>query len=211
MVGFKPPEVPPTAAVKFLGADVVTFPLDTAKARAGRGPRSRKSFGTIATTVRTEGPRSPYSGLAAGLQQQTSFASIRVGLYDSVKQFYAKGRLMAGCPTGTTAVAFAQPTEVVKVRFQAGREGGRRYQGTIDAYGTSARQEGGRGLGRGTSPNIARSAIVNCVELVTYDLIKDALLKSHLASGEAPGSAAETQLGPCNFHPEHPPGEGPLG
>lgn len=45
-------------------------------------------FGTIATMVRTEGPRSLYNGLVAGLQRQMSFASIRIGLYDSVKQFY---------------------------------------------------------------------------------------------------------------------------
>lgn len=45
-------------------------------------------LGTILTMVRTEGPRSPYNGLVAGLQRQMSFASIRIGLYDSVKQFY---------------------------------------------------------------------------------------------------------------------------
>lgn len=40
MVGFRPADVPPTAAVKFIGAgtaaciaDLVTFPLDTAKVR----------------------------------------------------------------------------------------------------------------------------------------------------------------------------------
>lgn len=40
MVGFRPVDVPPTAAVKFIGAgaaaciaDLVTFPLDTAKVR----------------------------------------------------------------------------------------------------------------------------------------------------------------------------------
>lgn len=36
----------------------------------------------------------------------------------------------------------------------------------------------------GTSPNVARNAIVNCAELVTYDLIKDALLKASLMTGE---------------------------
>lgn len=40
--------------------------------------------------VRTEGARSVYSGLVAGLQRQMSFASVRIGLYDSVKQFYTK-------------------------------------------------------------------------------------------------------------------------
>lgn len=35
----------------------------------------------------------------------------------------------------------------------------------------------------GTAPNIARNAIVNCTELVTYDLIKDTLLKSTPLTG----------------------------
>ncbi|XP_074466750.1 uncharacterized protein LOC141752608 [Sebastes fasciatus] len=208
MVGFGPADVPPSAAVKFIGAgtagciaDLLTFPLDTAKVRlqiqgeasAAAGKESavkyRGVFGTITTMVRTEGPRSLYSGLVAGLQRQMSFASVRIGLYDSVKQFYTKGsdhvgigsRLLAGCTTGAMAVALAQPTDVVKVRFQAqARSPGqaRRYCGTIDAYKTIAKEEGIRGLWKGTGPNIARNAIVNCTELVTYDFIKDTLIKS---------------------------------
>lgn len=150
----------------------------------------RGVFGTITTMVRTEGPRSLYNGLVAGLQRQMSFASVRIGLYDSMKQFYTRGtesehrcvsqvrlcvylptsslpltytchtgagivtRLLAGCTTGAMAVAFAQPTDVVKVRFQAQvrlADGGRRYNGTLDAYKTIARDEGIRGLWRGAS------------------------------------------------------------
>lgn len=120
-------------------------------------------------------------------------------------------RLLAGGTTGALAVAVAQPTDVVKVRFQAQARagGGRRYQSTVDAYKTIAREEGIRGLWKGvyqvfllphlppplfsdltfflpvgTSPNVARNAIVNCAELVTYDLIKDALLKANLMTGD---------------------------
>lgn len=217
MVGLKPVDVPPTAAVKFIGAgtaaciaDLFTFPLDTAKVRLqiqgeakgragsnGQVVRYRGVFGTITTMVRTEGPRSLYNGLVAGLQRQMSFASIRIGLYDSVKQFYTKGsdhvgvgsRLLAGCTTGAMAVALAQPTDVVKVRFQAqalSSGAGRHYNGTIDAYKTIAKQEGIRGLWKGTGPNIARNAIVNCTELVTYDLIKDAIIRSKLMTDDLP-------------------------
>lgn len=61
-------------------------------------------------------------------------------------------RLLAGCTTGAMAVAFAQPTDVVKVRFQARAMSGehtRRYCGTIDAYKTIGREEGIRGLWKG--------------------------------------------------------------
>ncbi|XP_053312633.1 mitochondrial uncoupling protein 2 [Spea bombifrons] len=214
MVGFKPTDVPPTAAVKFIGAgtaaciaDLFTFPLDTAKVRLQiqgetKVPVSMKSaqykgvFGTISTMVKTEGPRSLFNGLVAGLQRQMSFASVRIGLYDSVKQFYTKGsehvgigsRLLAGSTTGAMAVALAQPTDVVKVRFQAQANvsNARRYKGTMDAYKTIAKEEGMRGLWKGTAPNITRNAIVNCTELVTYDLIKDTLLRSNLMSDNLP-------------------------
>uniref|UniRef100_A0A8C1JHC2 Mitochondrial uncoupling protein 2-like n=1 Tax=Cyprinus carpio TaxID=7962 RepID=A0A8C1JHC2_CYPCA len=212
MVGIKRTDLPPTAAIKFFGAgtaacfaDLVTFPLDTAKVRlqiqgestAASGSavvKYRGVFGTIATMVRTEGARSLYNGLVAGLQRQMSFASVRIGLYDSMKQFYNRGsenanivtRLMAGCTTGAMAVAFAQPTDVVKVRFQAQvcqSDGLKRYNGTMDAYRTIARDEGVRGLWKGCMPNITRNAIVNCAELVTYDIIKELILKYDLMTG----------------------------
>ena len=52
------------------------------------------------------------------------------------------------------AVAFAQPTDVVKVRFQAqvrlpDMDSVKRYNGTMDAYRTIAREEGIRGLWKG--------------------------------------------------------------
>lgn len=60
-------------------------------ARTAASAQYRGVLGTILTMVRTEGPRSLYNGLVAGLQRQMSFASVRIGLYDSVKQFYTKG------------------------------------------------------------------------------------------------------------------------
>ncbi|KAF7218425.1 mitochondrial uncoupling protein 2-like [Nothobranchius furzeri] len=77
-------------------ADLVTFPLDTAKVRLqiqgeakiseGQRMKYRGVFGTIITIVKTL-----YIGLVAGLRRQVCFASIRIGLYDTVKQLYASG------------------------------------------------------------------------------------------------------------------------
>ncbi|KAM4810462.1 mitochondrial brown fat uncoupling protein 1 isoform 1-T1 [Rhinophrynus dorsalis] len=215
MVGLKPSDIPPTPAVKFIGAgtaaciaDLFTFPLDTAKVRlqiqgesavtgAVNGIRYKGVFGTISTIIKTEGPKSLYNGLVAGLQRQMSFASIRIGLYDTVKLFYTNGkekagigsRILAGCTTGALAVTVAQPTDVVKVRFQAqvnlsGVK--KRYNGTFDAYKTIAKEEGMRGLWKGTFPNVTRNAIVNCTELVTYDLIKENLLTYKLMTDNLP-------------------------
>lgn len=120
-------------------------------------------------------------------------------------------RILAGCTTGAMAVSFAQPTDVVKVRFQAQMNlsgVARRYNGTMQAYKQIFQNEGMRGLWKGatsvlnvitdhnpkmslthiclpgTLPNITRNALVNCTELVTYDLIKEAILRHRLLSGE---------------------------
>lgn len=48
----------------------------------------RGLFGTIFGMVRHEGFRSLYGGIVPGLQRQCLFASIRIGLYEPVKDFY---------------------------------------------------------------------------------------------------------------------------
>lgn len=42
----------------------------------------------IRTMVAEEGFSSLFKGLTAGLQRQMVFASLRIGLYEPVKQFY---------------------------------------------------------------------------------------------------------------------------
>ncbi|KAA8594690.1 hypothetical protein FQN60_011825 [Etheostoma spectabile] len=188
MVGLKPSDVPPPLGVKMASAgaaacvaDLITFPLDTAKVRLQiqgemkgvEGIRYRGVFGTISTMIRTEGPRSLYNGLVAGLQRQPGVLV----------------RILAGCTTGAMAVSCAQPTDVVKVRFQAqmNLDGvARRYTGTMQAYKHIFQNEGIRGLWKGTLPNITRNALVNCTELVTYDLIKEAILRHNLMSDNLP-------------------------
>lgn len=155
-------------------------------------PQYRGLVGTISTIARQEGPRALYNGLSAGLQRQMCFASVRLGLYDTTKEFYQRlfnekpgslfifTRVLAGLTTGGVAVLIAQPTDVVKVRFQAQNRStnpsGPRYKSTTQAYVTIHREEGVRGLWRGAMPNIGRNAIVNVTETVCYDVIKDCLL-----------------------------------
>lgn len=222
MVGLPALRQEPTVSVKFVSAgtaaciaDIITFPLDVAKVRLqiqGEGimpstsslvktgiSQNKGMFGMIVNIVQKEGPRSLYNGLCAGLQRQMCFASVRIGLYDSVKNQYsslASGsvppshigiRILAGITTGGMSVVFAQPTDVVKVRMQAQVTGlAPRYVGTISAYKTIAIEEGMKGLWKGTLPNITRNAIVNAAELVCYDIIKEYILTRQLMSDNIP-------------------------
>ena len=61
---------------------------------AQNAARYRGVFGTMCTISQIEGPRALYNGIIPGLQRQMAFASIRIGLYDTVKQQYNH---MLGC------------------------------------------------------------------------------------------------------------------
>ena len=103
-------------------------------------------------------------------------------------------RIMAGMTTGGMAVCLAQPTDVVKVRFQAQvksvlKSSGSNsvyYTGTWQAYRTIFFTEGLAGLWRGCLPNIGRNAIVNVSEIVCYDLVKESIIRRGIMTDNIP-------------------------
>ncbi|KXJ09104.1 mitochondrial uncoupling protein 3 [Exaiptasia diaphana] len=209
----------PSVLMKFVSAglaasiaEAVTIPIDTAKVRLqiqGEGTvmsniasgiktdnpnvRYRGMIGTMVTIAKTEGVKTMYKGLIPGIHRQLCFASIRIGLYDSVKKLYGDEdvnnpkvfkKIAASITTGVMAVSVAQPTEVVKIRFQA--DAGRYSTGAIATYGVIFRKEGVRGLWKGVFPNMARLCTVNASELVVYDSIKGLFLRHKWLADEYP-------------------------
>jgi len=80
------------------------------------------------------------------------------------------------------AVAFAQPTDVVKVRFQAQAMNSghtRRYCGTIDAYKTIAKEEGIRGLWKGRlTSNKCVSRLMTTLFMCIYKSVMQVQLRT---------------------------------
>lgn len=83
------------------------------------------------------------------------FASLRIGLYEPVKQFYVGKdhvgpisiftRILAALTTGAIGITVANPTDLVKIRFQAeGKkpENERRYKTVTQAYKKIIQEEG---------------------------------------------------------------------
>jgi len=215
-IGFAPLDYEPSIGMKMLSAasgactaEMFTFPMDTAKVRlqiqgesaslAPASARYRGLVGTLRLIGAEEGVRGLYGGLTAGLQRQCCFASLRIGLYQPAKASIASlthshenhvlVRILAGALTGGFAVMIAQPTDVVKVRMQAQNSGkgvAKRYASCWAAYRHIIRHEGVKGLWKGFSPNVARNAIINASELVSYDIFKTQLLSRGLLSDNMP-------------------------
>lgn len=165
-------------------AEAITLPMDCAKIKL------QVDGGTLSSTIRTiaatDGAKGFYRGLVPGLHRQLGFCTIRLGLYDTTKDFYKNNtplndglplRFAAGISTAVAAVCIAQPTEVVKIRMQAAKAGTVRYPGTLSAYYKIGVTEGTKGLWSGLGPNILRLSICNIGEVVTYDTVKTAILR----------------------------------
>ena len=104
----------------------------------GSGGRKTGVLRTLGNIVRAEGVTALYRGIVPGLQRQMAFSAIRIGLYEDVKQWYTWTmgvtnphglailgvRTLAGVTTATMAILAAQPTDVVKIRMQAGARTG---------------------------------------------------------------------------------------
>jgi len=206
------PEFVDTATLKKMAAagtaasvaEVVSIPMDTTKVRLQlQGEHSSPGSGqlkyrgmshAIFTILKEEGVQSLFRGLNAGIQRQICFCGIRIGLYDNVRKFYGDTnegkpqvmvKILASITTASSAVLFFQPTEVVKIRMQAAGAN-QIYPGTGAAYATIAKTEGMRGLWRGMSTNIFRLSVVNCTEIVVYDIIKSYVLYKKLMEDSVP-------------------------
>jgi len=200
-------------------AEVVTIPLDTCKVRlqiqgelSSSGTKKYQNmFHAFGVIMSEEGPTALWKGLVPGLLRQSIFATLRIGLYQPVRDFYhPQGgdpplykKIAAGLTTGCIGISIASPTDLVKIRLQA--EGklppgvARRYNGTIDAFSKILRNEGVVGFWKGVGPNIVRNSIINAAELATYDQVKQTVLANkwmedgvpaHLVCGTAAGFCA---------------------
>jgi len=129
-----------------------------------------------------EGITALYSGLTPAILRQFFYGGLRTGLYEPLKEllngfqketvkdkvaFYKK--VVAGALAGAISAGVCTPTDVIKIRMQAGSSFRKRYDTTFEAIMTIIREEGIRGLYKGTMPTSQRAAVIACTELSIYD------------------------------------------
>ncbi|KNC76237.1 hypothetical protein SARC_11255, partial [Sphaeroforma arctica JP610] len=141
------------------------------------------------TIPKQEGISAMFKGLESGLVRQTAFATLRLGLYNPIRDWYvsvlsasADGtstptlgiRALAAATTGAIAITVASPADLVKVRMQGAAPGV--YKNTLDCFLKSLREGGVAKLWTGLGPNIARNSVMNMMEVATYDQLKSYLV-----------------------------------
>ena len=171
-------------------------PVDVVKVRCQIRETEAVSMLQVAKNIsKNEGLLSFYSGLSAALTRQLTYTTMRLGLYEVIRerivhrnatQTHRKPgisilqKLGTGLSAGGIAAATCCPVEVALVRMQA--DGAQRdaalkrnYRNVFDALLRVTREEGVSTLWRGVMPTVTRGMVVSCVQLGSYDQAKESL------------------------------------
>lgn len=175
------------------------MPVDVVKTRlqmdgSGGVKQYNGSLDCAKKLTASEGYGALFKGLPPALVRQSTYGSLRYGLYAPIKNSMGITpgqpvplwkKIIAGGSAGAIASAIANPTDLMKVRLQTdgmlkGPDGQflpKRYKGMADAFMSIVREEGVLGLWTGVGPTVGRATALAAAELATYDEVKG-LLKS---------------------------------
>eukprot|EP01102_Stenamoeba_stenopodia_P014631 TRINITY_DN4881_c0_g5_i1.p1 TRINITY_DN4881_c0_g5~~TRINITY_DN4881_c0_g5_i1.p1 ORF type:complete len:341 (+),score=72.07 TRINITY_DN4881_c0_g5_i1:48-1070(+) len=157
----------------------------------------------LKTIAEREGIRGWFKGLSVSVLRELTFSSTRYGLYEPIRNLLSRQlsqttpttpspstsppqtttlhvKVLAGLISGAMAAAIFNPTDVLKIRFQADAAPTkelRAYHSIYDAVVKIIRTEGLiGGLYKGVHITIVRAALLTSAQLATYDHSKHALI-----------------------------------
>jgi solute carrier family 25 uncoupling protein 8/9 len=177
------------------------MPIDVVKTRLqmdGSGGSVKQYTGTMdcaGKLVKAEGPSALFKGLPPALVRQSTYGSLRYGLYGPIKGSLGIKpgepvplwkKIVAGGAAGGIASAVANPTDLIKVRLQTdgmlkdaeGKLLPKKYTGMVDALTKTVGEEGVLALWTGVGPTVGRAVALAAAELATYDEAKGVIKKS---------------------------------
>jgi len=175
----------------------VSFPFDFVKTRLQVQSMCTKSLPVYSGMMdvlrkvpkeQSEGFLGLYRGLGPALLRQSTYGTIKVVSYEEFKHSLERHMpflprsgqtVLAAILAGTVSSGLCTPTDLIKVRMQAGPSFLHRPYASIWHAGYSIiREEGLTGLYKGAMPTMQRAVVVTVLNLASYDIIKGALLKN---------------------------------
>lgn len=116
-----------------------------------------------------------YKGLSAALLRESTYSTLRIGLYDPIKQLLSEptliNKIIAGGLSGMIGSAISNPTDLIKIKLQAEKN-----LTIFTAFKDTVKKNGFFGLYRGTLPTTARAILLTSSQLPAYDQSKKYLL-----------------------------------
>ncbi|KAL2074077.1 hypothetical protein VTL71DRAFT_7855 [Oculimacula yallundae] len=192
----------PTAAESFIAgasagavATTATYPLDLLRTRfAAQG--TEKIYSSLAASIRDiarqEGPRGFFQGLGAGVGQIIPYMGIFFSTYETLRLPlshlslpYGSGDATAGVLASVLAKTAVFPLDLIRKRLQV--QGPTRsryvhrnipeYKGVSRTLREIVRTEGRRGLYRGLTVSLFKSAPASAVTMWTYERVLKILIE----------------------------------
>ncbi|CAM9732075.1 unnamed protein product [Discosporangium mesarthrocarpum] len=192
------------AGASGISAWLFVHPMDVIKVRMVLGGGKSNPVKAMRTIVQEKGFPGLYAGLSAAVMRQAVYTTLRLGLYDWIRDNVVGSmvnpqdisvlhRAATGLAAGGLASFMSCPIEVCMVRMQAdGRlpvEQRLGYKHVGDALVRIVREEGLLTYWRGATPTVSRAMVVSMTQLGTYDQAKTMLMPvlgdntgTHLAS-----------------------------
>lgn len=141
--------------LRFIYSSQIEYQSETVNSKI---PKRYNGFiHALRVILKEEGLPGIFRGVTASMMREASYSSIRMGLYEPVRNWIDPNKspndikfstkLISGLISGGIGNAIANPTDVVKVRFQARLpDQPRMYNNTLHAFVTISKEEGLRGL-----------------------------------------------------------------
>ncbi|KAF9516386.1 hypothetical protein BS47DRAFT_1327533 [Hydnum rufescens UP504] len=205
-------------------AATFTHPLDLTKVRMQTMPplpsgRKPTMFSTLRYTIRKTGWTSIYTGISACLLRQMSYSLVRIGMYESIKRPFMRGKdaknptrlILAAAIAGGLGGVAGNPADILLVRMTSDSlrkpPDQYKYRHAIDGLVRLVREEGVRALARGLGANTTRAVLMNASQLASYDYFKAFVVRSwklkdglglHVICSTAAGVVATTVCSPAD-------------
>jgi len=176
----------------------VTFihPIDVIKTRIQISPEysALGMSGTAKRTIANEGIAALWKGVNAAWLRESSYTSLRLGLYEPCKIAFGcttpetttfVKKFLAGSAAGALGSLAGNPFDVLKTKLMASEQ-----REALSLAGTAKdlfKNQGIAGFYRGIDSNVARAMVLNGTKMACYDQMKGIVVdttglpKSHLA------------------------------
>jgi len=173
------------AAAAGSSAWMFSHPFEVVKTRMmaqeGRNPNPIRLCMDVG---KKEGIRGLYSGLSAGILRQCSYTMLRVGLFNTMTDYFKdkpknmfNGKVGIGLAAGAIGAGICCPVEVSLVRMAADGQlpvdQRRNYKHVFDAMFRIIKDDGIKGWFRGVDATIARGMLITVLQLGTNEQCKE--------------------------------------
>jgi solute carrier family 25 uncoupling protein 8/9 len=193
-------------------ATFLTNFIDVVKVRQQlAGARSASMARTFLAILDQEGVLALNKGVVPATARGMLYGGMRIGMYGPAKDALAGDapaglgtKVAAGMASGSVAAAVCNPTDIIKTRMQAGAARLSISEAVREVVGPERQL---RRLWNGTTPSMARAALLTAAQCATYDEVKqyftrtlgwDDTIPTHLAVSGVAGLVTTTAIAPAD-------------